>query len=163
MDKRKKLVDLLRVQAVRPKKHTSKHLQIVTLPSPIQKRDFTDYQYGLDIDEKVIKMACNLAERMAISMVRESMLMDTSKIVEKISETLVEKIIAALPEQQTIIQQVVSDEVGMLKKEMGDLVFEGANIAIDRSKGLKLHGDIGEKTKSKDSTDDALAALDNLI
>jgi hypothetical protein len=163
MDKRKKLVELLRVESVRPRKFTRGDKQVVVMPSPIQKKDLTDYTYGMDIDEKVVKMACKLAERMAITMVRESLgHINTAQITETMLDSLVSKIVDALPDQQTVIQQVVSQETEELKKKMNDLVFEGAEVAIDRSKGLKLHGDIGEKTKTSESTDDALDALDNL-
>lgn len=163
MDKRKRLVDLLKAESVKPKKYSSGKERIVVMPSPIQKRDLTDYEYGKNIDEKVVKMACTLAEKMAISLVRETIgYMDTSDMVEKIVDQLGEKIAAAIPDQTTVIQQVVASETESLKKEMKDLVFEGADIAIDRSKGLKLHGKVGSKTNSEDSTDDALDMLDSL-
>ena len=163
MEKRKKLIELLRVESVRPKKYDYGNKQVVVLPNPIQKRDMNDYQYAKDIDERVVKMAASLAEKMAISMVREMMSLDTDKIVEKITAQLGEKIAAAIPEQRTIIQQVVSNESTQLKSELNEIIFEGAEMAIDRSKGLKLHGKVGEKSKSKESTDDALDALANMI
>jgi len=150
------------VEELRPKKYNYGNKTVVVLPSPKQKKDLTDYRYGLDIDEKVVKMAASLAERMAISLMRESLSMNTEAIVDKIVSELSDKIIAAIPEQKTIIQQVVADETPDLKRETGEFVIEGAEISIDRSKGLKLHGKVGEKTKVKESTDDALDALDNL-
>lgn len=163
MEKRKKLIELLKVESVRPKKYNYGHKQVVVLPSPIQKKDMSDYQYAKDIDEKVVKMAVSLAEKMAISMVREMMSLDTDKLVDKITAQLSDKIAAAIPEQKTIIQQVVSQEMPSLKKEAEEFTFEGAEMAIDRSKGLKLHGKVGDKSKSTDSTDDALDALANMI
>lgn len=161
-DKYKKA--LSSVEKVRPKKYNYGKKTVVVMPSPVQKKDLTDYEYGMDIDEKVVKMACSLAERMAVSMIRESMShMDTSGMVEKIVGQLSEKIAEAIPDQTTVIQQVVSSETEALKKQMEDLVFEGADLAIDRSKGLKLHGTVGEKTKSTESTDEALDALDSLL
>jgi hypothetical protein len=133
------------------------------MPSPIQKKDYTDLAYAKNIDERIINMACKLAEKMAVAMVRETLShVNTSQITDNMLDAITSKIIAALPEQKTIIQRVVSEEADGLEKEMKDFIFEGADLAIDRSKGLKLHGEIGEKTSSKESTDDALDMLDNL-
>ena len=154
---------LLKEQNIRPKKYNYGPKQVVVMPSPVQKKDLTDYAYGMDIDEKVVKMACTLAEKMAIAMVRETLShINTNQMTEHMLDSITEKIVAAMPEQKTVIQQVVSAESAELKNEMRDLVFEGADIAIDRSKGLKLHGKVGETTESEDSTDDALDMLDNL-
>jgi hypothetical protein len=162
MNKRDRLVDLLRVESVRPKKYTSDNKQIVVMPAPIQKRDLTDYEYGKNIDEKVVKMAISLAEKMAITIIRESAALNVDEIVNKVVAALSDKIAAAIPEQRTIIQQVVSQETPALKKEMGAFAFEGAEMAIDRSKGHKLHGKIGSKSTSTDNTDDALSVLEGL-
>lgn len=163
MDKRKRLIDLLKVESIRPKKYTSGSKQVIIMPSPIQKRDTTNYAYSKDIDEKVVRMATSLAEKMAISMIRETQQLNIDKIVDKISESLIDKICAAMPKQQTIIQQVADSNSIGIKKEISEMVFETADIVVDRSSGLKLHGKIGEKTKSEESTDDMLDALDNLL
>lgn len=163
MDKRKRLADLLKVESLRPKKYSYGNKQVVVMPSPIQKKSLTDFDYGKDIDERVINMACKLAEKMAVAMVREALShVNTAQITDNMLDSITSKIIEALPEQKTIIQQVVSAEASGLQEEMKDFIFEGADMAIDRSKGLKLHGEIGEKTSSKESTDDALDMLDNL-
>jgi len=151
------------IEELRPKKYNYGPKQVVVMPSPVQKKDFTDYAYGMDIDEKVVTMAAKLAERMAISMVREMSQIDTNKIVDSVVAALSAKIVEVMPEQQTVIQQVVSSEMADLKSAAGELVFEGAELNIDRSKGLKLHGKVGETTTSDESTDDALDALDNLL
>jgi len=162
-ERRKRLVDLLRVESVRPTKYSYPNKQVIVMPAPVIRKNLSDYEYGKNIDEKVIKMACGLAEKMAISMVRETLShINTAQITDAMLDSITEKIIKALPEQQTIIQQVVSEESDELKSELNQMIFEGADIAIDRSKGLKLHGEVGEKTTSEDSTDDALDALDGL-
>jgi len=101
------LRSLLAAESVRPKKYNYGSKTVVVLPNPVQKKDLTDYQYGKNIDEKVVKMATQLAERMAVTMIRESLAMNTDSIVERVVESLSEKIIAAMPEQQTVIQQVI--------------------------------------------------------
>jgi hypothetical protein len=164
MEKRKRLIDLLRMESVRPKKYSYGDRQVVVMPSPIQKKDLTDYKYGKDIDEKVVKMAITIAERMAISMVREALShTNTERITDGMIDAITDRIIKALPEQRTIIERVVSDESVELKSELSKLVFEGAEISIDRSKGLKLHGKVGSKTTSEDNTDEALDALANML
>ena len=162
-EKARHLTKILKAQSVKPKKYHYGAKQVVVMPNPIQKKDLTDYTYGMDIDERVVKMACGLAEKMAIAMVRETLShINTNQMTEHMLDSITEKIVAAMPEQKTVIQQVVSAESAELKNEMRDLVFEGADVAIDRSKGLKLHGKVGETTESEDSTDDALDMLDNL-
>lgn len=152
------------VENLRPKKFSYGHKTVVVMPSPVHKKDHTDFKYGKDIDEKVVKMACSLAERMAIGMVREMMShINTNQMTDTMLETISDRIIKAMPEQRTVIERIVSEESAELRDEMKDLVFEGADLAIDRSKGLKLHGKIGETTESEESTDDALDALDKLL
>lgn len=151
------------VEQIRPKKFHYGNKTVVVMPSPKQKRDMTDYEYGMNIDERVVKMAASLAERMAISLMREALSINTDAMVDKIISDLSDKIVEAMPEQKTIIQQVVAEEVDEIRKEAGELVFEGAELSIDRAKGLKLHGKVGEKTKVQDNTDDALDMLDNLL
>lgn len=153
---------LLQLESVRPKKYSYGVKQVVILPSPKQKKDLTDYQYGKDIDEKVVKMAVGLAEKLAISMIREALSVNTDTMVNKIVSELTEKIVAAIPEQRTVIQQVVSEESTRLKSELSEFAFEGAEISIDRSKGLKLHGKTGKTSSSEESTDSVLDLLDNL-
>lgn len=155
-DKLKKDVD------IQPKKFTYGNKTVVVMPSPVQKKDFTDYDYGKNIDEKVVKAALGMAERMAISLIREAIQLNTEGLVDKIAEQLTERIIEAMPEQKTVIQQVVSEHGASIKQDGMEFMFEGADIAIDRSKGLKLHGKVGETTESEESTDDALDMLDNL-
>ena len=158
-----KLKKLLAQERLMPKKYNYGNKQVIVMPSPIQKKDMNDYQYAKDIDEKVVRMATGLAEKMAITMVREILSINLEGMTDRIVSELTDKIAAALPEQKTIIQQVVSQESPILKKEAEEFVFEGADISIDRSKGLKLHGKIGEESVSDDSTDDALNVLENLI
>jgi len=150
------------IEKVRPKKFHYGNKTVIVMPSPEHKKDFTDYKYGADIDERVVKMATSLAERMAISLMREALSINTDAMVDKIINSLSAKIVEAMPEQRTIIQQVVSQEAGDIRKDAGDFIFEGADLAIDRSKGLKLHGKVGEKSTSTESTDDVLDALDGL-
>ena len=136
---------------------------IVVMPSHIVKRDLSDYAYGKDIDEKVIKMAVQLAEKMATSMLRELSGVNIEHMVEKVIEGVTAKIEAAIPSQQTIIREVVAEGTSEIKKEAQDAFsFDGPITSVDRSKGLKLKGEIGKKTKKKGSLDEQLDALDNL-
>ena len=162
MNKRERLVRLLKNEPPAPKKKLVGDKLYVQLPTPT-KKDMTDYAYGLDIDEKVVKMAAKLAERMAISMAREMMNMNMGPVVERIIADVSQKVIDAIPEQQTVIQQVVQESTSEFKKAAGALVFDNADMNIDRAQGLELSGEIGTKSKSKDSTDDALEALDLLF
>jgi hypothetical protein len=162
---KKKPSDLYqRLTEVQPKKYTKGGKTTVVMPSPIVKKDLTDYAYGKDIDEKVIKMASQLAEKMAVSMVREMAGLNMDGLVEKVIEGVTERIAAKIPEQQTVIQQVVQESSDEIKqKAKDDFSFDSPDIAVDRSKGLELKGEIGKKTKKKGSIDEQLDALDNLL
>jgi len=163
LQKKKHLEKVLAAQKVLPKKFNYGVKQVVVLPPQQQKKDLTDYAYAKDIDEKVVKMAVGLAERMAISMVREMLSLNIDSLTERIVNNITEKITEALPDQYSVIQQVVNTEMPTAKIAAESFVIEGAELNIDRTKGLKLHGEVGEKTSSDDSTDEALEALDNLL
>ena len=134
------------------------------MPSPEARKDLTDYEYGKDIDEKVVKMAMQMAEKLAVSMVREATGVNVSSIVDKVIEGVVDKIAEKLPEQQTVIREVVSQSASEIhKKAEADFSFDSPNVTVDRSEGLKLKGEIGKKTKKKGSLDEQLDALDELL
>lgn len=137
---------------------------VVIMPSHVVKKDLSDYDYGKDIDEKVIKMATQIAEKMAVSMLREMTGLNVDRIVDKVIEGVTAKIEAAIPSQQTIIREVVSEEAPQIKKKAQEqFAFEGPATSIDRSEGMELKGEIGKKTKKKGSLDEQIDALDNLF
>lgn len=146
-----------------PNKHTgSGGKTIVVLPSPVQKKDFNDYRYALNIDQKLLDLALPIAERLASSMVRETLNLNIDMLVSKIVEQVTSRIIKELPAQQTIIQQVVSEETASIKKKAGTLVFDKPNLVVEQDLDSKIQGKTGKKTTSLDSTDDILDALANL-
>jgi recombination DNA repair RAD52 pathway protein len=161
---KKKASDLYTAQTqVIPKKYKSGDKTIVVLPPHIVKKNLNDYAYGKDIDEKVVKMAANLAEKMAASLLRE-LSVDTERIVERVISGVTDKIEAAIPSQQTIIREVARESSDEIKKAIKqDFDFTAPEVAVDRSEGLELKGDIGKKTKKKGSLDEQLDALDNLL
>ena len=145
-----------------PKKKTFHNKTIVYIPHPIAKKDMNDYAYGKDINERVVKMAVGLAERMAVTMIRETLGFNVDAIVNSITASLTEKMAAMMPSQTTIIREVADGEVSDLKADARKLVFDTPDLNIDRSKGLELKGKIGETIKSDETTDEALEVLDNL-
>jgi len=158
VDKRAKLSNLLKDSNHQPKKYmTTDKRTVVVMPSPIQKKDMTDYSYGLDIDKKVIEMAANLAERMAVSLVRETLSLNTDEIVDRICDKLIER----LPE--LTVKEAIYNEKPTIKKDVKQFVVDTSNIKVDRSDGYTVSGDIGRKVNTEDSTKDALEALEKFI
>lgn len=135
---------------------------ITVLPSPIIKRDLSDYAYGKDIDEKVITLAVSLAEKMAISMIREHHASNIDALVDRITDQLSAKLIEKMPTQQVIIQQTSHDSLPEIKKTVKDFEFDTSIPTIDRSSGMVLKGQGTKISKTNDSTDDTLDALDKL-
>jgi phenylpyruvate tautomerase PptA (4-oxalocrotonate tautomerase family) len=134
---------------------------ITVLPSPIVKRDLRDHAYTKDLDEKTLTLATTLAERIAISIIRETLNQQLEGVIEKVSERLVENISSKLPSQQVIIQQTASESLPQIKKEVSDFEFK-TDISIDRSEGMKIKGKASKKTETNDSTDATLDILDQL-
>ena len=158
VDKRAKLSNLLKDSNHQPKKYmTTDKRTVVVMPSPIQKKDMTDYSYGLDIDKKVIEMVANLAERMAVSLVRETLSLNTDEIVDRICDKLIER----LPE--LTVKEAIYNEKPTIKKDVKQFVVDTSNIKVDRSDGYTVSGDIGRKVNTEDSTKDALEALEKFI
>jgi len=145
------------------KKKSGDGKTIVYMPNPVPKKDMNDYKYGKDIDVKVVNMAMTMAERMAVTMVRETLGFNVDAIVASITDSLTDKMAAMMPSQTTVIREVAREEMSELKADARKLVFDTPDIAVDRSKGLELKGSIGETVKSDESTDEALDALDNLL
>jgi hypothetical protein len=166
MKKRKDKINKLYAQQQKlgiKKYQASENKTVVVMPSPQVKKDLTDYAYGKDIDERVVKMAMQMAEKLAVSMVRELATVNVGNMVEQVIEGVTSQIEAKLPEQQTIIREVVQESTADIKRKAQDeFSFDGPDIAVDRSKGLKLKGEIGTKTKKKQSLNEQLDALDNL-
>lgn len=165
MRKRNENIEKLYSQETGIKKHSVPgNKTIVVMPPHIVKRDLSDYAYGKDIDEKVIKMATQLAEKMAVGMLREISGINVEHMVDKVIEGVTAKIEAAIPSQQTVIREVVEEGAPSIKREAQDAFsFDGPVTSVDRSKGLKLKGEIGKTTKKKGDLDEQLDALDNLF
>ena len=81
--------------------------------------------------------------------------MNLDLVVNKVTDAISQ----ALSGHTALIKQVAAEELPKLKRE---LVFDTPELNIDRSKGSRLSGSIGKKTKSTDSTDEALELLDKL-
>jgi len=169
-DLTKKLNRLYSEAGVLPKKYAGEQGKtIIVLPSPVQKKDFTDYQYGLNVDEKVIKMASKLAERMAVAMVRESLHMNLDSIVDKICDKVVPDVADRIGEYMNstfpdrIAEGYLSTAKEEIKREIKEFVFEKPELNIDRSEGIEIKGDIGKKITSEENTDKDLDLLDSLL
>lgn len=124
----------------------------------VVKKDLNDYSYAKDIDEKVINLAISLAEKMAISIIREGLRPQIDTIIEEMSHKLADKIAAKLPAQQTIIRQIADSSL----PELQDYDFKVDLPGINRATGLTLKGQGVKKVESEDSIDDALNILDNM-
>jgi len=167
---KEKLKRLYSEARITPKKYTGdKGQTIVVLPSPVQKKDFSDYKYAANIDEKIVDLASKLAERMAVAMVRESLNLNTDKIVESIADRIIpelgEKISKAMG---SIKPQIIADDYrtearDSIKKEIKEFVFDKPELSIDRAQGIEIKGEIGKKTISKDDISEDLDALDKLL
>lgn len=145
-------------------KYSNKNGKTVVLPSSsVDTAIKLNHEYTRDIDEKVLRMAVKLAEKLATTMVRESLNLNVQALADQIIEGVSTRIIKELPDQTAVIQQVVSSEAESIKKEAQSFDFEGPDMTVDRSDGHKLQGKIGKKQKSKKGTSDALDALDNLL
>jgi len=170
MNTRKHLVSKLKrlhqEKRIIPKKYQSNSKTVAIMPSPIQKKDFTDYKYGLDIDKKVIDTATKLAERMAVAIVRETLHYDIDSIIDKICDNIISRLNNAINtnfSKQTLVPVQREDIKSEAKKEIKDFVFDKPELAIDRSQGIRIKGDIGKKTMSTENTDADLEALDKLF
>lgn len=170
MDKIHKLRRLYKEANIIPKKYNTENGKtVIVLPSPIQKKDLTDYTYGKNIDEKVIKMASSLAEKMAVAIVRETLSLNIEGIVDKICDKIVPKLVDRIGDEMnsTLPESIAGHYMPIAKdeirKEIKEFVFERPDIAIDRSQGIKVKGEVGNKTTSSDSTDNDLDLLDNLL
>ena len=135
---------------------------IMVLPSPIIKRDLTDYAYAKDIDEKVITLAIGLAEKLAVTMVRETLALNMDTLVDRISDQLTTKLIEKMPTQQVIIQQTSDTYVPEIKKKVKDFEFDTTVGPINHSSGMVMKGQGTKNTKTNDNIDDTLDALDKL-
>ena len=140
---------------------------IVVMPSPQVRKDLTDYAYGKDIDEKVVKLAMKLAEKMAVTMVRETLKQNkgelTSSAIDLTVDKIVKKLEKTMPQQQTIIREVVQESATSAKEEAAkfDLDFSGPDLDVDRAQGLEVKGKIGKKVSSKDDLDSQLDAMED--
>ena len=149
------------------KKYSSGNKTIVVMPSPVVKKDLTDYAYAKDIDEKVVKLAMKLAEKMAVSMVRETLKQNKNELTSSAIDLTVDKIVQQLekkmPAQQTIIREVAAESASTAKQEVAnfDLDFTGPTINVDRTDGLEVKGKIGKKVTSKDDLDSQLDAIED--
>jgi predicted transcriptional regulator len=155
--KQKKLSTLLKMHNIQPKKYHYGSKTVVVMPSPIQKKDFTDYTYAKDIDEKVLRLASSMAEKLAVSMVRETLSLNLDGLVDKICDKIIEKI------PEITVKETIHHEKQSIRKDMENFTFDRPNVVVDRSDDIQLHGDLGKTTKTKDSTDEALDALSNLL
>lgn len=151
---KRKLESLLRdSQRLFPKKYqASGGRTIVVLPS--SQKIVRDHSYTKEIDKKVIEAAGAIAERLAITIVRETLSSHLDTLVDKITKAVTDSIGEGVSIQQAIPQ---------IKQEAKDFILEQPQLFVDRSKDLELHGSIGKKEVSKDTTDEALDALENLI
>jgi hypothetical protein len=76
MKKRKDKINKLYAQQQKlgiKKYQASENKTVVVMPSPQVKKDLTDYAYGKDIDERVVKMAMQMAEKLAVSMLLKAL------------------------------------------------------------------------------------------
>jgi hypothetical protein len=135
---------------------------ITVLPSPIVRKNLTDYAYGKDIDEKVVTMAVALAEKMAINIIRETLNQQLDGVIEQVVEKLTAALIEKLPAQQIIIKEASSSNLPELKKQAKQMDFGGAIPTVNRTSGMTLKGKSGTISKTEDTTDDALDVLDKL-
>jgi len=152
--------------SVVPKKYSDGNGGTITvLPSPIIKRDLTDYKYGKDIDEKVVTLAVALAEKMAISIIRETnatQQLQLETFIDKITQTITGSLIAKMPAQQVVIQQTAQEAMPQIKQQVKDFEFDTNIGHVDRSGGMVLKGQGTKISKTNDSIDDTLDALDKL-
>lgn len=135
---------------------------IMVLPSPIIKRDLTDYAYGKEIDEKVIALAITLAEKMSINIIREALSGHMDAVVDRVTDQLTAKLIERMPAQQVLIQQTSQEYIPEIKKKVKDFEFDSTVAPVDRSGGMVLKGQGVKNTKTNDNIDDTLDALDKL-
>lgn len=134
---------------------------VVVLPSPIVKRDLFDHAYTKDIDEKVLNMAMIVAEKLATSIVRETLGQQLEAITERVAEQLTKTIADKLPQQQVIIQQTTAQALPEIKNLVKDFEFK-TDIAVDHTAGMTLKGKPKKIQKTNDTTDDTLDILDQL-
>lgn len=140
------------------KTHITEYYQ----PVSIVKKDLTDYQYGKNIDEKVLKMAMSLAEKFAIAIIRDSINLQMDKVIEQLATKVSDELIKKMPTQQVVIKEVVESSVAQAKKDTESYDFNVNLPHRNHAEGMKLKGEAAKIKKTNQTIDDTLDILDQL-
>ncbi len=140
-----------------PKYNISKNRSLLVLPSPIVKKDLTDYEYGLNIDKKILELATDIASKVAIATVRETLSLNLDELVDKICNKIIDRMPAIS------IRNLTEDENKTIKKDMDSFVITDTVVSNISTDSFNLRGELGRKIKTNESTEDALDALGKLL
>ena len=119
-------------------------------------KDQKYYLENVDIEAEIMKKAIAIAERMVAAMLREKIHRPLAEVEIDLDE-LVDKIIAKMPASTTTVVH---------QGEAGERAEDGFSFDDDptivTTEDYDITGKIVKKSKSNDSTDDALDALMDL-
>lgn len=118
-------------------------------------RDKEYFFNTLDLEHDLLKKATDLAERMMVAFMRENR-MEVSVDVDDIADKIIDKIIDKLPEQRLIVREGGSGS----QPVVDDFSFDDGPVVIKTDK-VKIKGNVGKESKSKDNIDESLEKLED--
>lgn len=127
-----------------------------SLTAPYIKKDKEFYLDYMDIEEKFLKKAIEISERMMVAFMRENKV-EVKVDVDDISNKIIEKIIDKLPKAQYI--QVSASDIIQEKPKDGFSLDDGP--VVVKTEKMEIKGKLGNSSISKDSIDKNLDVLDN--
>jgi hypothetical protein len=120
----------------------------ITLPPKIEK---VPVILDIDKDIRLLERTIELAQRMAISFVREA--------IDTIADQIANKLTSKVPTQQVLIKEITSSIAQETKEKFS---FKESELSFNVKNDLKLIGGIGQELNKKDNISNDLAALEKL-
>lgn len=112
-------------------------------------------------NKDIIASAISMAEKMAVSMVKETLNTVIDALAEKLSSAIVTALKEQIPQQQVVIERIASEATQKTKQEFR-LGESGFTVPMNYQQGLEFVGKTGDSVSKKDDMDDILDQLSGL-